>query len=235
MPDTSRPKALIVAHGQPGDPGPQQQAVQALATQVAARLPQARIRGATLAMPGALDIADDGTLIYPMFMAAGWFTRTELPRRLAQAGAPQARILPPFGSDPGLPALCLALLAQAAQAQGWSLNETHLLIAAHGSGRSHAPAEATRAMARTLAPHLAAITCGFIEEPPFLRDAARALPARALCLPLFATGAEHVTDDLPQALAQAGFQGISLPPVGLAAEVPAMIATSIRAALSERP
>ena len=40
---------LIVAHGQPGDPEPQQAAVEALAAAVAPHLPQALVRGATLA------------------------------------------------------------------------------------------------------------------------------------------------------------------------------------------
>nr|4CCS_A Chain A, CBIX [Paracoccus pantotrophus] len=226
---------LIVAHGQPGDPAPQQRAIEALAARVAPLVPQACVRGATLAMPGALDRADDETLIYPLFMATGWFTRSELPRRLALAGAPKARILPPFGSDPGLPALCLALIAQAAETQGWPLAGTRLLVAAHGSGRSRAPSEAARRIAAGLAPYAAAATCGFIEEAPFIADAARDLPERAICLPLFATQAEHVTDDLPAALSQAGFQGLVLPPVGLAPQVPAMIAESIKAALSKRP
>lgn len=228
-------RILIVAHGQPGDPEPQQAAVLALAASVAPYLPQAQVSGATLAMPGALNVATPQTLIYPMFMASGWFTRSELPRRLALAGAEGARVLPPFGSSPGLPALCLQLITDAATTQGWPLAETHLLIAAHGSGRSRAPAEAARTMAASLAPHVAATTCGFIEEAPFLSDAARDLPARTICLPLFATRADHVTEDLPNALTGAGFQGITLPPVGMAAAVPEMIAESIKAALSERP
>ena len=227
------PDVLIVAHGQPGNPGPQQQAVEALAAEVALYLPEARVDGATLAMPGALDRAAVARLVYPMFMAEGWFTRSELPRRLQLAGAEATEILPPFGSDPGLPALCRLLLSRAAKAQGWPLEKTRVLLAAHGSGRSRAPSEAARRMARDLHPLTA--TCGFIEEAPFLADAARDLPSRSICLPLFATRAEHVTDDLPRALSKGGFRGILLPPVGLAAEVPAMIAETIRAALIARP
>lgn len=226
---------LIVAHGQPGDPEPQQAAVEALAAAVAPHLPQAQVRGATLAMPGALNVATPDTLIYPMFMASGWFTRSELPRRLTLAGATGARVLPPFGSSPDLPALCLTLVANAATTQGWPLRQTHVLIAAHGSGRSRAPAEAAQTMATALAPHVAATNCGFIEEAPYITDAARDLPARTICLPLFATRAEHVTEDLPNALTSAGFQGITLPPVGMADAVPALIAESIKAALNERP
>ena len=228
-------RVLIVAHGQPGDPEPQQQAVETLAARIAPHLPQAQVGGATLAMPGALNIATADTLIYPMFMASGWFTRSELPRRLALAGAEGARVLEPFGSHPGLPALCLHLITDAAAGQGWALADTDLLIAAHGSGRSRAPSTAARAMADRLAPHVATTHCGFIEEAPFISDAARNLPARTICLPLFATNADHVTEDLPKALTDAGFQGITLPPVGLADAVPALIAESIRAALNERP
>ena len=63
----------------------------------------------------------------------------------------------------------------------------------------------------------------------------RDLPARTICLPLFAPRADHVTEDLPNALAGAGFQGVTLPPVGMADAIPALIAESIRAALNERP
>ena len=226
---------LIVAHGQPGDPEPQQAAIEALATAVAPHLPQTQVRGATLAMPGALNAANAQTLIYPMFMAAGWFTRSELPRRLTLAGAAGARVLPPFGSNPGLAALCLNLIAKAAAARNWHLADTHLLIAAHGSGRSRAPGEAAQAMATALAPHVATTSCGFIEEAPYIADAAHDLPARTICLPLFATNADHVTEDLPNALTGAGFQGLTLPPIGMADAVPALIAESIKAALSERP
>lgn len=218
-------EALIVAHGQPGDPGPQQAAVEALAAVVARHLPETRVQGATLAMPGALEAAAGAGLIYPMFMAGGWFTGRELPRRLTLAGMGNARILPPFGADPALPALCRRLLGKAAEGCGWPLAETHVLIAAHGSGRSRAPSEAARKMAHDLAP--LTVTCGFIEEAPLIPDAARDLPARTICLPLFATRAEHVTDDLPHALRAAGFRGVTLPPVGLAPEVPAMIAAAI--------
>ena len=220
-------RVLIVAHGQPGDPEPQQQAVETLAARIAPHLPQAQVQGATLAMPGALNIAAAETLIYPMFMASGWFTRSELPRRLALAGAEGARVLEPFGSHPGLPALCLHLITDAAAGQGWALADTDLLIAAHGSGRSRAPSTAARAMADRLAPHVATTHCGFIEEAPFLADAARDLGPQALCLPLFVARWGHVRDDLPEALAKAEFQGRVLDPLGCHPAVPALIAAAL--------
>ncbi|MDF3606894.1 CbiX/SirB N-terminal domain-containing protein [Paracoccus sp. DMF-8] len=237
----TEPAILIVAHGQPGDPEGQQQAVEGLAAKVSAMLGARDVRGATLAMPGALERAvaasvgkagaGRGLLVYPMFMAGGWFTRVELPRRLAEvgagieAGAP--RILPPFGADPGLAQLALALLTEAAAAQGWRLAETGVMIAGHGSGRSRAPAEAVYALAEKLIPHVARTACGFVEEAPHIFESARGFGQRAICLPFFATRADHVTQDLPRALAEAEFEGVVLPPIGLAAQVPAMIAHAI--------
>ncbi|VDS08472.1 hypothetical protein PARHAE_01656 [Paracoccus haematequi] len=224
-------KAVIVSHGQPGDPGPQQRAVEDLAARIAACGPGCAVAGATLAMPGALAAAaDDDSLIYPMFMAEGWFTRTELPRRLAQAGAGRARVLRPFGTDPALPGLIVTQAHAAAATQGWSSQDTVLLLTAHGSQRSQASFAITTALAETVAPHFARVVTGFVEQEPFIADAARGLE-RAVHLPFFALRAEHVLDDLPEALDQAGFTGPRLDPIGLAPEVPGLIAASIRAAL----
>ena len=220
--------AVIVSHGQPGDPGPQQQAIEDLAHAVASHHPGCPVAGATLAMPGALAaVCDDDSLIYPMFMAEGWFTRSELPRRLAQAGAARASILRPFGTDPALPALIVAKAHQAAREMGWQPDQTTLLLTAHGSGRSQASFTITNAVADQITPHFARVVTGFVEQEPFLLDAARGL-TQAVSLPFFALRAEHVLDDLPAALDQAGFTGPRLDPIGLAPEVPALIAASLR-------
>jgi sirohydrochlorin ferrochelatase len=50
----------------------------------------------------------------------------------------------------------------------------------------------------------------------------------ALCLPFFAARGGHVIDDLPEALAEAGFSGRLLDPVGLDSRVPGLIAAALR-------
>ncbi len=57
------------------------------------------------------------------------------------------------------------------------------------------------------------MTTGFVEETPSLADAARDLTP-AICLPFFALRAGHVVDDVPAALAEAGFTGPLLPAIG---------------------
>ncbi|MDT8345494.1 MAG: cobalamin biosynthesis protein CbiX, partial [Thermohalobaculum sp.] len=76
--------------------------MQALAAHVAGHLPGWRVRGATLAAPGALAAALAGlggapVLVYPHFMSDGWFVSDELPRRLAGAGGAGAEVLAPLG------------------------------------------------------------------------------------------------------------------------------------------
>ncbi|MBC9246513.1 cobalamin biosynthesis protein CbiX [Paracoccus sp. 11-3] len=226
-------RAVIVSHGQPGDPAPQQQAIEELAAAVMDQNPGCEVVGATLAMPGALArAADDDSLIYPMFMAEGWFTRSELPRRLAQTGTKGARVMRPFGTDAGLPALIVAKAHQAAASCGWRPGETTLLLTAHGSQRSQASFTITTDIAARIAPHFADVVTGFVEQAPFIADAARGL-TQAVSLPFFALRAEHVTDDLPAALDQADFTGPRLDPIGLAPEVPGLIAAAIRNAANK--
>lgn len=234
--DTGAPTALIVAHGAPADPAPQQAAVATLAALVATRLPGWRVAGATLAAPGALETAlaaHPRALIYPFFMAEGWFTRTTLPKRLAAAGAAGLRQLPAFGSDSGIPDLMQQAALDGAHAAGLPPGQTTLLIAAHGSQVSRASANITHALATQLAARgdFAAVTVGFLEEAPFLANAALGL-GPALCLPFFALRAGHVANDVPAALAQAGFVGPLLPAIGEHPATATLIAGALRRALA---
>lgn len=226
----TRPQALILAHGAPSDPAPLEAALQALAARTAAHLPGWAVQGATLAAPGALEDAltqMPGAVILPFFMAEGWFTRKVLPERLAAAGL-SAQILPAFGVAPALPALLAAGARGAAQAAGLVPAATTLLLIAHGSQKARASAEITEEIAADLraSAGFAAVTCGFIEEKPFAKDAAR-IRGPALCLPLLATRAGHYSADLPQALAEAGFTGPLLPPLAEWPAIPAFLAACL--------
>lgn len=230
MVDASPRSALIVAHGSPADPGPQEAALQALAVRVAMWLPGWRVRGATLAAKGALEAAlkgMDAPLIYPFFMAEGWFTRTNLPKRLDGVG----RQLPAFGGDPGMVDLVVRVAVDGALAAGLVPAEAVLLIAAHGSQVSRASADGARALAEGVAARGAfgRVEVGFVEESPYLGDVAKGL-GPAICLPFFALRAGHVAVDVPEALSAAGFGGVLLPAIGEHGEVARMIAAALATA-----
>ncbi|MFB9150304.1 sirohydrochlorin chelatase [Roseovarius ramblicola] len=225
--------AIIVSHGQPSDPDPAEREIGDLAARVARHLPDWTIGAATLAKPGALDAALAGAgpapVVYPLFMTEGWFTGENLRNRLGNA--PEARVLRPLGVSPELPALAADLLADEIAHAGWKPGTARLFLAAHGSGRSPNSARDTRAFAEALARHiaLAEIRVGFVEEPPFLVEAAVGMGAQSLCLPFFAARRGHVIDDIPEALDAAGFAGLRLAPLGLAPGLPALVARAIAA------
>ena len=228
-------RAILVAHGSPADPAPQEAAMMALAVRVAMWLPGWQVRGATLAAPNALETAVAAlpdAIIYPFFMAEGWFTRTTLPKRLTAAGASGARQLPCFGHEAAMTDLLRSEALQAARAAGLQPARTILLLAAHGSKVSPASKQITEAQAQALAKmsDFAELRCGYVEEAPFLAEAARDL-APAICLPFFALRAGHVAQDVPEALRQAGFTGPLMPAIGESAGVARLIAQSLARSL----
>ncbi|MCF3595364.1 cobalamin biosynthesis protein CbiX [Rhodobacteraceae bacterium LMO-12] len=238
FPNTSdaAPVAIIVAHGSPSDPAPHERVMQGLATKVAHHLPGWRIEGTTLANPGAFEAAlgrVENPLIYPFFMARGWFTETHLIKRI---GDHPAHVLPPTGVDPALPDLFADILRAVLAQRDWDAGDTTLLLAAHGS-KSLRPASSESALVTAkLLGHVLGFrrtVTGFIEQPPYLGETARDL-GQAICLPFFAMKAGHVLTDLPQALAEAKFDGPVLPVLAQASGLPALIANSLRRHATER-
>lgn len=228
--------ALIVSHGQPSDPGPAAAEMAFLAAKVQSLMPEARVMSATLAEDGALAAAvavlGPNLRVYPMFMAGGWFTRTHLPERLAAAGAPEARVLPPFGLDGAVQALAVTVAREAAALLGSAPGDLPVLLAAHGSFKSPAPAEVAETVAGRLRSEggFARVEAAFIDQSPRIVEAVAGFPEGALVLPFFAARGGHVVDDLPQALEEAGFRGTVLPPLGLDPRVPGLIRRALRAA-----
>jgi sirohydrochlorin ferrochelatase len=223
-----RKSAILVAHGSPADPMPQEATMQALAVRVAMWLPGWQIIGATLAKEGALENAltkAEKPFIYPFFMAEGWFTRTNLPRRLAAAHRANLVQLAPFGTDPAL----VGLIAKAARSGS---ADKGVLLAAHGSKVSKTSSDTTYKMVSKLEGlGIGPVKAGFIEEAPFLADVARDMP-EAICLPFFALRAGHIVQDIPQALEEARFQGTVLPPIGEDIGTAQLIAAALSRALN---
>jgi sirohydrochlorin ferrochelatase len=226
---------IIVAHGSPSDPPRQEAAMAAFARAVGRHLPGWRVAAATLAdrpaLARALAAAGGRARVYPMFMSDGWFVSSLLPKRLAQAGAAGAvEVLPAFGLDPGLPALCAARLAEAARTGGLDPEKTTLVVAAHGSPNDPRAGAAAQSAADGIVTRMrfAEVRVCFVDQPPFLAEGL-SVQGPAICLPFFATAASHVEADLPQAVAAAGFTGRVLEPIGRSARTPAFVARSLAA------
>ena len=188
-----------------------------------------------------VDVTDDASLdaafealtdplVYPYFMAEGYFTGRILAPRSKARGLTQMR---PFGVEPCLADCAEAELQTILNNKGWSAQDTGLLVAAHGSAVSRTSANSTYAMAATLHRRMGFLRTrvGLIEEPPHVEAMARGL-GQAICLPFFALRAGHVVGDIPEALEAAGFTGPALPPIGEDRAVPALIAHALQAELA---
>jgi sirohydrochlorin ferrochelatase len=217
--------ALIVAHGQPSDPGPAADALERLAKAVEGHLPGWQVGAATLAEPGAMARAVaglDGGVVFPMFMAGGWFTRVQIPSRLAEVGAAGWSVLEPFGCDPAVHDLCVTLVREAGSDEAGA---DQVILAAHGSFKSPVPSDiANHVAARIAVKAGAAVRVGFIDQDPQLASLSG---FGTVCLPFFAAEGGHVSDDIPAALTKAEFRGRILPAVGLDARVPGIIAAAL--------
>lgn len=229
---TKSREALIVAHGQPSAPVPPDLWLQGFAKAVNNHLPNWVIHGATLAMPGAMErqVAEiePGSPVFPMFMADGFFVSRMLPKRLGDVKLP---ILPPLGFDATLPDLAAMRVKHTLKENGWREAQSHLLLAAHGSAKGPKAAESAYAFQNALSKRFDTlkISVGFVEEAPFIKDAARDLPAHSLCLPFFALEGDHCRLDIPEALEEAGFSGHTLPPIGTWGETAKLVANALLA------
>lgn len=220
--------ALIISHGQPSDPEPAEAELAHMAAKVAALLPGWRVGSATLAAAGSLaravaELGGDGRA-YPLFMAGGWFTRVQLPAKLAEAGGPLWRVLEPLGCDPAVHDLAVRIVRDAGAEVGGA---DRVLLAAHGSHQSRVPADIARHVADLIERATGVpAEARFIDQAPQLSGAAGFGPG-SVCLPFFAAEGGHVTQDIPAALRVAGFQGRLLPAIGLHPDIAQIIARAI--------
>ncbi|UWQ07666.1 CbiX/SirB N-terminal domain-containing protein [Aliiroseovarius crassostreae] len=230
-------EALIVSHGQPSDPEPAEEALAEYAAVIQAALPDHVIRSATLAAPGKLEAQlaqmEDGGVIYPLFMADGWFVRTALIKRISEAALGiVVSIMPPYGLASSLPKVAAENVRKELAATG----SDKLLVVAHGSAFGDAPAASARLFTDRLQAELPDLTIelGFLEQEPSIGDKAKALGPGAICLPFFAMKGDHVRLDVPAALKMGGFEGTIMPSISHIEGAEQIAIDALSLALSKR-
>jgi sirohydrochlorin ferrochelatase len=224
--------ALIVTHGSPSDPEGQERDLSDLAAKVAAQLPDWTVSSATLAAGTRLEEQVEALgrpLVYPFFMAAGWFTQTVLPKRLSGFGL---SAMTPFGVEPALLNVAATRVEKTLVEQGWNARDTALIVAAHGSARSKQSANAARDFTAGMQAQFGfrEVRTGFVEQDPRLEPTLDQA-GQAICLPFFATNAGHMMEDVPDALAETKFAGVVLPAFIDWPETVDLIAQSLRASV----
>ncbi len=175
-------------------------------------------------------------MVYPLFASSGYFTRDRLVQLLDEADnqGREIEILPPLGLDPGLPDLAVALARGAARKHGFAPGACTVIFLAHGSRRNSASREATEQLAGKVESRAAfqAVRIAFLEERPFLGEAAARISGPALVVGLFSGEGLHGARDTPRLTADLGradivFAGV----VGSAAGIEDLVARSVAEAL----
>lgn len=236
--------AVIVAHGERG--GAFSNAIlKGHAEKAAAVLPNVAVAAGVLSGEPDLELAlrdvarrtSGPILLYPFFMAPGYFVNVKIPKRLADAGlAERCHVLPPFGLEGPLPAIICDKAKVAAGEIGSVAAETRLLLVGHGSKVARASAETTEAVAACLREfgEFARVETAFLEEAPFLEDIVVADTRPTVVVGFFNGDGLHAAEDVPKAVGRFDGAITYTGPVGAFPEVSQLIATSIAAALDTR-
>jgi len=175
-------------------------------------------------------------LVYPLFVSSGYFTRDRLVQLLDEANDQyrEIQVLPPLGLDPGLPDLVVAFAKQAARERGFAPQLSTVICLAHGSRRNSSSREATEQVVRGVEGRAAfrQVRIAFLEERPFLAEAAKAVSGPVVVVGLFSGEGMHGARDAPRLTAELGrsdtaFSGV----IGSAAGVEELVARSVTEAI----
>lgn len=181
--------------------------------------------------------SDAGAIVvYPFFMADGYFVRNVLADRIAAAeSAARCRCTAPLGLDPDLPGVMLAEASSRAAASGFEAAACRLLVVGHGSRLGPASADATRRAAQriaTMRPGFATVETAFLEEAPFLDEALAATATPTVVSGFFSGDGLHAGEDVPEAIRQSGARAVYSGAVGSSAGVTRLILAAVAAALA---
>jgi sirohydrochlorin ferrochelatase len=205
----SAPTALlVVAHGD-GGADPRDETVRRLAERLAKRLDRP-VDWATLKRPDSFEAAHtrlgaaaERVVVYPLFMANGYFVRVKLPKLLGESGFGDTEILPVFGLDLRLVDLVEHRLRSVASMQGGrEPKDLRIALIAHGSASGDAGSRlASEAIAADLGYRLdTTLHLGFIEEAPFFHEVIGA--GAEIVVGLFVSAGTHALDDVAALVAK---------------------------------
>jgi sirohydrochlorin cobaltochelatase len=173
-------------------------------------------------------------IVYPLFLADGYFTHVALPRLVEQAiqqdAARTTSILPPLGLEPAMADLIADEAAAAAHSRAISPPETTVILLAHGSANDKGSRIAAELLADRVRQRQSFRNTGtaFLEEAPSLAEAMSEVRGPIIVIGLFAGEGMHGADDAKRLVAEFGRDDIVLVgPVGTFVGVSTIIAATV--------
>ena len=214
----ARPVLLIVSHGERGGSGDDRFAYD-LVERLRGTAGFAQVQACFLSKEPSLKTVSSALppgplIIYPLFMADGYFVNTAIPRQLACENALEVAVLTPLGLHPELPALVARLAMEAAAANRADPQSHELLLVAHGSRHEPASRLATEDVAGKLRRMglFAGVSVSFLEEQPFVADQLADISRPVIIAGLFAGQGMHGAGDVPEAVRVSGRGDVILTP-----------------------
>jgi len=229
---------LLAAHGERGagaDNAGVVSLAQRLASEgIAAEVVAGFIKGTPTLDDAIRALASRDVVVYPLFLADGYFTRIALPRLIDQARHDDSgriiKVLPPLGLEPALVDVIADEAMAAAHVREISPEEITVVLLAHGSASD----KASRAAARQLADRLherrrvREIRVALLEETPSLAEAAKDVCGPVVVVGLFAGEGMHGVEDAKRLVAELAREDVILiGPVGTFAGVAALIGAAV--------
>ncbi len=209
----TRPVLLIVSHGERGG-GRNDRFAHGLVARLREHAGFADVQACFLSKEPSLKkvsaaLPPGPVVIYPLFMADGYFVNKAIPHQLSESGIGGAAdedaitVLRPLGLHPGLPELVIRLALETAEGAGVDAGAHQLLLVAHGSKHEPASREVTEDLATKLRERdrFAGVSVSFLEEPPFVSEQLAAITRPVIVVGLFAGQGMHGAVDVPEAIA----------------------------------
>jgi sirohydrochlorin cobaltochelatase len=175
-------------------------------------------------------------IVYPLFLADGYFTRIALPRLIDNTKHDDSMrmitVLPPLGLEPALADVIADESVAAAHARGICQEEVTIVLLAHGSTKDRASRVAAEQLAERLRKRrrFRDMRVALLEEPPSLAEAVVDVRGPVVVVGLFAGEGMHGANDATRLVAQLMREDVTLiGPVGTFPGIAALIAAALTA------
>ena len=200
---------ILAAHGNHDDSNANQR-VRALADTIAARTSLSVIPAFNLGTPSFADTIDATparrVLVIPLMTSDGYFVRTVLPRRCAEARTAASKVItiaPPIGARVEIVDAIVEEAHRTMEEFGAAPASSTILVVGHGTRRSSTSGSATESLASRLGDRTGvADACAvFLDADPLLEEVAPTLSARhIIVVPFLLGGGDHAEKDIPNRL-----------------------------------
>ncbi|MCP4329663.1 MAG: hypothetical protein GY791_14650 [Alphaproteobacteria bacterium] len=171
--------------------------------------------------------------VVPFLMSEGYTARVVLPGQIAglDLGGRDVVLCRPVGTSAKLAQVVENRVRAACRESGWSLRDSVLAIAGHGTPRHPASGDTANQMAKRLLRRdiFRGVEAGFLEQEPSVSSVIdRHREQRVVAVGLFADEGPHGRADMERLLAPGGANVIYGGPIGPAPEMDAVILDRVR-------